>query len=399
MNEMTPSKPEWALTRRDRKRLERAAAGKRPRRKWPFVLAALVALGAGGYFVLAGSTPPEAPAEAEIAEPVMQISPSEVTVIAPRRLERTVRVTGSLVPMRQAQVAAQVNGPVDSVNFRPGDTVSAGDVLVQVDIRNFQVQLSQQRSTAQATRTQLELAETQLERTRTLVDRGLSPANTLEQSQSNVDGLRANLAALEAQVETAEISIENATVRAPFDGVVSERLVEPGQTISAGTPLMGLVDLSSMEVRATASLTASAQIAEGQDATLSIEGLPNRSFEAEVRRINPVAVEGTRTIPVYLTLDNPDGVLRGGMFATGNVVVAAKDGAIAVPTAAIREDAEGEYVLKIDADRTHRQVIARGESWGGGLVEITSGVAEGDMLVTAPLAQVEPDMAIRMVEL
>jgi membrane fusion protein (multidrug efflux system) len=397
-------KPEWAKTRREREREALAAAGLTRRRRWPWILLVLVilaAVAAAVFFMGQGQQPaaPEAPAEEQPAETptVMQLRQDEVLTVEPQRLENLVRITGSIAPVHQTQVSSEVNGQIADVLVRAGDRVEEGDVLVQVDISNLELQLNQARATAEATRAQLSTAENELARTQDLISRGLAPSSGLEQAQGTVNQLRASLVALEQQVAGAENALANATVTAPLTGIVSVRAVEPGQTVAAGTPLVTVVDLSSVEVVAAAPVGTAAQIERGQTVRITVEGLAGRTFEGEVDRINPVAQEGTRTIPVYVALDNADGLLRGGMFATGNIVVEAIDGAIAVPATAIREDAEGTHVLKLEGETVVRQPVELGEVWSTNrLTEIRSGLAAGDVIVSALLPQLVPGTRIQM---
>ena len=395
------TKPDWAQSKHDKANAARIAAGQKPRRrKGPWIVLAVIVLAIAGYFLWQSQQPAPAPVvEAEPAAPVMQLNSGEITTLEPQTLQQAVKVTGSLAPQRQTQVATQVSGRVVAVMVRPGDTVGEGDVLLQLDTESLQIQLDQQTSTAAATRAQLVLAESQLVRTTDLIERGLAATSGIEQAQSSADALRANLAALEGQVEAARIALGNATVKAPMAGVISERTVEPGQTVQQGSPLLTIVDLDELEMQASAPVGSSALIKTGQAVTITVEGLPNRSFDGVVERVNPVAVAGTRTIPVYVSLDNAEGLLRGGMFAVGQIIVAEQADALAVPKAAIREDAEGFYVLKRDADKVMRQAVEQGESWNGGaLVAIISGLAASDVVVTAPLTQLEPGDAVELVE-
>ncbi|WP_127754161.1 efflux RND transporter periplasmic adaptor subunit [Devosia sp. 1566] len=395
-------KPEWAQSKRERDNAARETAGLKPRRRLgPWIVLALLVLGGVGYFLWMRAQP--APVEqapvAEAAEPVMQLNPLEITQVEPQTLQQLVKVTGSLAPQRQTQLGSQVAGRVVAVLARPGDTVNEGDVLMQLDTESLQIQLDQQTNTAEATRAQLQLAESQLARTTDLIQRGLSASSGLEEAQSSVDALRANLAALEGQVEAARIAVQNATLRASMSGIISERAVEPGQTVQPGTPLFTIVDLSQMEMDAAAPVGASSLVAAGQPVLINVEGFGDRTFDGTVDRVNPVAVAGTRTIPVYIGLDNPDGLLRGGMFATGQIVVAEAVDALAVPTGAVREDAEGFFLLKVEGDHVVRQAIEQGSTWNGGrLVQITAGLQPGDMIVTAPLSQLQPGNRVEMVE-
>ncbi|MET3924037.1 efflux RND transporter periplasmic adaptor subunit [Devosia sp. 2618] len=393
-------KPEWAQSKREKENVERVAAGLKPkRRRWPWIILALIIIAAAVGWYLSSQQPAETPVvEAETA-PVMQINPSEISTIQPQTLVQTVRVTGSLEPQQQTDLSSQVSGRVVAVMVRRGDAVKTGDVLLQLDTESLRIQLDQQTSTAEATRAQLVLAESQLLRTTDLIERGLAASSGIEQAQSSVNALRANLAALQGQVDAAQIALQNATLKSPMTGVISERSVQPGQTVQQGAALFTIVDLSTLDLNAAAPLGSSALLAKNQAVTITIEGVANRTFEGVVDRINPVAATGTRTIPVYISLDNTDGLLRGGMFAIGQVVIADRPDALAVPPAALREDAEGYYVLKLADGKVVRQAIKQGGSWNGNrLVEITSGLVAGDVVVTAPLTQLQPDDLVEMVE-
>jgi len=387
-------KPDWALTRRDRRRRDRAARGLAPPRRWPWVLLVLVALAAGAGWVLRApilarlQPPPPAETAPEII-PRMQLNPAEYATLAPRDLDRRIRVIGTINPARRADLSAQTGGLVETVTVRPGDRVSAGDALVQVDVERLTLELGQARSNAAATRAQLSLAEGQLDRVRQLVERNVATASTLEEAQSSVDGLRAQLTALDDMVRLAELSLRNATLSAPFDGIVTARSVDPGTVIAAGTTLISLADLATVELAAAAPVAAGVLLKPGQTVEVRVDGLPDRRFEGTVARINPVAAAGTRAIPVYITMDNPDGLLFGGMFATAEVVVASAPGAIALPADAIRTDAGGTYVLRIESDTLVRAPVTIAETWSGNLVRVSAGLSAGDEVVTAALPELD----------
>lgn len=401
----TTSKPEWAQSKRERANAERLAQGLPPRRRrWPWIvlLVLVIAGGAAGYLYLTRPVAPESAATAApAADPAagaMQLTEGEIGAVERERVVERVKVTGSLAARRQTQISAEVAGSIEAVAVRPGDSVQEGDVLVEFDTEALELQLQQQRANAEATRAQLALAELELERTRSLIERDVGAASLLDQKQATADQLRATLAGLEAQVEAAENALDHATVRAPFSGTVSERSADPGQTVTAGAPLLTLVDLAELEFEAGAPIGSIPAVTPGQEVVISVEGIAERTFDGVVERISPVALEGTRTLPVYISLDNGDGMLRGGMFATGQIVVDAKENAFAVPADAIREDRQGEYVLKIEGERVVRQPVEVGRRWDNGRAEIASGLSAGDRIVTAILPELEADTAIEIVE-
>lgn len=368
------------------------------RRRWPWVVLVLLALAAAGAYAYRDRlAPAEAPAPVEPAELVMQLSALEVSQVAPTTLRETVRVSGSLSPARQAALTAQIGGRVETVSVRPGEAVSEGQVIAELDTASTRTQIAQQEAAIAATQAQLDLALRQLASTESLAEKGLASPSALESAQSNVAALQANLAAQEAQLAGIRLSLDYATIRAPFAGIVSARNVDPGQTVGAGTAVATIVDLTEMEARVLAPLSAVAVLGVGQAAELSVEGIAGRVFRAEISRMNPVAVEGTRSIPIYLTLDNDDSVLRGGMFVSGVVVVEEKTGVVAVPAGALRKDSEGDFVLSVADGRLGRLPVTVGKAWNNGrLVEVPEGLSAGQTIVVAPLAELQPGMAVQI---
>ncbi|WP_323034475.1 efflux RND transporter periplasmic adaptor subunit [Pararhodobacter sp.] len=394
-------KPDWAKSDRQLGRDLRIAAGQPVRRRvWPWVFGLVLVAGAGGYGYYATQMAPAAPVEvAATPAPalVLQINPDEVSVLAPQTLERRVRASGTVEPWRNTQLSSQAGGEVRAVAVRPGDTVDEGALLVQLDVETLTLDLNQAQSSEAATQAQLELALIQLERVRALVERGVTTSASLDEAQNTVTQTRANLDALQDQVASAQLRLRHATVRAPFAGIVASRSVEPGQYVGPGTPLVSIVDLRTVELRANAAVADGALLRQRQAVLVSVDGIERPPFEGVVSRINPVAQEGTRTVPVYITIDNPDGVLLGGMFATAQVVIDSVPDALALPTIALREDAEGPFVLRVVDDRLERAGVETGGTWTGGLTRITQGLAAGDRVITAPLSSLQPGDAVELV--
>jgi membrane fusion protein (multidrug efflux system) len=328
----------------------------------------------------------------------MQLLSTETVKVAPRSLQETVRITGSLAPLRQAKLTARVSGPVDAVMVRPGDVVEQGDLLLQINLREVRLQLQQAEQNARATEAQLALAQATLERTRTLVARNIAPATTLERDESAVAQLTANLETLRAQVENTRVSVENATVTAPFAGIVASRSVEPGQTLEVGGATVQVVDLSILELEGAAPVQESSRIKAGQKALLSVDGDAGNIFTAMVERVNPMAIEGTRQVSVYLTIDNAEGLLRGGMFVNGRIVIDEVDNVIAVPAGAVKRDDKGDYVLTVEEGAVTRTAVTTGRAWENGrTVEITHGLNVGVTIVTAPLKELLPGAPVVLV--
>jgi RND family efflux transporter MFP subunit len=403
-------KPEWAMSRRERERAILARHGLAPRRRWPWLLALLLVIAAAGALGWqwwrgreaapdnAGAPAAEAEAPEDAAALPVQINRTEWARVEPVTLRRTVEVIGPLAPARRVDLSAQASGEVQEVAVRPGDTATQEQVLVQLDEERLTLELDLARANAESTGTQLEVAERQLERARGLVERGVAAETTIADPENNVASLRASLAAQADQVAAAELSLSNAAVTAPFDGVVASRAVDPGAVVAEGTALLSLVDLSEVEMLASAPVAAGARIRPGQAVEVEVDGIEGRTFQGEVQRIAPVAEEGTRTLTIYVRLANPDGTLLGGMFATGRIVTEERVDAVAVPEAAVQEDEAGSFVFVIEDGALARRDVEAGEVWEGSLVEVARGLAPGDEVVTSALSGLEPGRPVELVE-
>src|SRR5690606_20788435 len=190
-------KPEWAQSKREKENALRVSQGLKPKRRiMPWIVLGLLVVG-GGAFVLMQPPAPEPVAVVDEAPVLKQILAAETVEIAPTTLSQTIKVTGSLVPGHQSSIASQASGRVLSVLVSPGDTVAEGAVLAEIDRATLELQLNQQRATAEATRIQLANSRQQLERTEELARQGLTSPSNLEAARSSTAALESNLAALE----------------------------------------------------------------------------------------------------------------------------------------------------------------------------------------------------------
>jgi len=181
---------------------------------------------------------------------------------------------------------------------------------------------------------------------------------------------------------------------APFSGTVASRSIEPGQIVSPGTTMLTIVDLSSVRVDVVAALKDAARIKAGQTVRLTVQGV-EQTVTGTVDRVSPVAEAGTRSIMVYLTLDNPDGELRGGMFVTGAIVVAQNENVLAVASAAIQTRDDASYVLAIADGVVEERAISLGNQWpAAALVEANTGLVAGDVIVATTLSGLADGAAV-----
>ncbi|RIY01982.1 efflux RND transporter periplasmic adaptor subunit [Aureimonas flava] len=358
----------------------------------------VLGLGAGAYLALdRGSEPSDAAAMAPAAREAgpVELASFEVETVAERDFARTVSVSGPARPVRRAVVTAEVSGRLSEVAVEVGEPVQAGAVLARFDETLLRSALAAREATLEARRSEIQLAEWTLERRQQLGNRGITSDADLLSARSQLLNLQAQARALEAEVADARKTLEDAVVTAPFDGVVAARAVEPGQTVGVNTELLQLVDLSTVEVAASVPTSRIGDIAVGQAARLRFDGAGTRVFEGRVSRIAPEAEAGSRAIAVYVTLPNPDGAIRGGMFAVGEIAVEAMEKVVALPPAAIRRDDAGAFVLAARDGRLARRDVETGALLPReGLVVVRSGVSAGDTVVVAPLPDLKAETEV-----
>ena len=315
----------------------------------------------------------------------IELSQADVSKAVRQDIANEVRIAGSLTPIRRATLTSRVSATIIELPARIGDVIKAGDLLVRFDTEALSSALTARAAEVDALNAQTELAQAVLQRNTTLGERGAASESTRLEAQANVLNLRAQLRSKQAEVADAKRSLAYAEVRAAFDGVVSGRSVEQGQTVPLNTELMTIVDLSRMEVDAGVPTSRIPLVRTGQPVELSVEGFPGRIFVGKVTRISPTAVAGSRAVRVFVAIANDERLLRGGMFTTGLLKVDEQKNVIALPSASIRHDTKGAFVLKVVSGALQSQPVALGMRWTDRDLVQVSGVTEGDVIVTAPL--------------
>ena len=358
------------------------------------------ALAAGGYAwqsrskgehgsTLAATAPPG-------ERPVM-LSAIEVTHMSPLHLTEVVRLSGSVEPLEQSTLKSEVAATLTEVLVREGEAVRRGEVLARFDTVELTARLNERLSTLEGAKAQFALAEKTRANNLALHKRDIVSQTILDQSLSTFDVQKSQVAAAEAQVALARKALRDAVVRSPIDGTVAQRTVNPGENLAVNTQMFTIVDLSRVVVEAAVPAGEVARLHPGQTVRLTVEGFGGRRFEGTIARINPVARAGTRSIPVYVSVDNPDGALRGGMFTSGEAVVMETHGAFAVPPVALRQDEEGDFVLVVSGDRLERRKVQKLANWARGDLVQVEGLKEGDVVVTANLPGLTAGRAVAVI--
>lgn len=315
----------------------------------------------------------------------IEFSPADLVTAAPADLRISVRLSGSVQPLEQSVVRAEVAALVQDVLVRRGETVKKGQLLARLDTRDLQARLRERESNLVSGRSSLALAETNRTKALQLNQRGVKSQAAVDDAENAYNTARANVAALEQQVVMARKAMNDATIIAPIDGLVADRMVNPGERAPVDGKLFSIVDLSMMEMEALVPARDVPQLRLGQRVSLKVEGFGDRDFPGQIDRINPTAQAGSRSIPIYIRLGNADGALRGGMFGSGEAVLAEARQALAIPREALRQDAQGHHVFVLSNGRIERRPVVVGlRETIQGLSEIRQGLTAGETVVSTP---------------
>lgn len=313
-----------------------------------------------------------------------ELAAADVAVVEQRVLARSLPLSGTLTPLVQATVKSRVSGDVLEMLVREGQVVKKGEVLARIDIRNLGAQFDSQKAALEKARADLALAKINSETNALMLKEKFISKNAYDSALSAYDAAAASVKVAEAQARLAQIGVDDAVVRAPISGIVSQRMVQPGEKVSPDLPLLAIVDLGLLELEAPAPASEIPLVAIGQTGNFKVGGYGDRSFTARVERINPSTDAGTRSIKLYLSVDNADGALRGGMFAQGELVLDQSAPSPTVPTSAIRNDSGVSYVLVVEQGRLVRHTVTLGlKADDGSYVEVRDGLAAGAQVLAA----------------
>jgi RND family efflux transporter MFP subunit len=320
-----------------------------------------------------------AEAQAARTAPVtLEFGAADLAAIEWSTIARRLPVSGTLQPLRQAVVKAKVSGDVRQVAVREGEAVRAGQVLARIDTADLEARLAERVGALESARAQLALAEKTRATNLALLNQNFISRNAFDNSESSFTVSQGTVKSAEAQVQIARNALKDAVVASPLSGIVARRHVQQGEKVGFDAPLVTVVDLAGLELQALVPAVDVPELALGMQVELAIDGFGERRFAGRVERINPSTEPGTRAFLVYVGIPNPEGTLRGGMFATGHIALAAAAPVPTLPVAAVRSEGGLSYVWSIDDGKLVRRTVITGRrDEEAGRVEIRTELPPG----------------------
>lgn len=325
---------------------------------------------------------------ADAAAATISLGPSDVATAVRATLSSGVPVSGSLEPKVNITVGAPMAEQVVETFVEEGQRVEQGQPLLRFKDEVVRATANSARADVATQRMQVTIAVAESTRAEALLREGAIAPRDRDNAVLAVNAARGRLALSEAQLASAEDRLATSTVRAPAAGVVSKRYLQAGDRVDMGKPVVDIVDTRVLQLTASVPVEFVGSLAVGRAVTLQAAQLDSTRITGRISRINPTADEATRQVRIYVDIPNAGGRLMGGIFVSGRVLVREAPGAVAVPRSALRTegDARTPVVYVIAGGTVRKRVVSVGVTdEDRGLVQITSGVQAGEVVVVGPV--------------
>ncbi|MGB9661023.1 MAG: efflux RND transporter periplasmic adaptor subunit [Moorellaceae bacterium] len=365
------------------------------------------------------------------------------------KVQATVEVVGSLLPVRSANVISKLAGQVSAVYAEVGDVVKAGQLLVEIDPKELKAQLQQAEAAVEQVKQQTELAKIGMDtarlskeaaylkveadkvaldnaqksydRVKALVEAGAAPQSQLDDAETRLKQAQKQyeadlkqyelyqkqqesaekqyaiatgpgLAQAEAAKNAIQVQMSNAEITSPLTGIVTNRYIQPGEVAGAGVTLLTVAETTMLKLQGTVSQEVVPLLAVGQKVSVAVDALPGKEFQGEVTQVGPVAASTGQRFPVEITVANP-GELKPGMTAKALFRLEGPEGVL-IPAAALRYEGGETLVFVIENSGTVRRRSVVLGLQNEEQVTVLQGLVEGEMVAVTNVGALQDRMAV-----
>jgi RND family efflux transporter MFP subunit len=343
---------------------------------------ALQGCGRGGESAASVPVTPAAGADAPLL-----LAPEDLVSVRSSDFAAGPPITGSVEPERQADLRAEVSAVVTGVLKENGDPVRRGDLLVRLDDTSIRDTLTAAEAALRAAGLALDQAERQFQRLSKLREGGMVSAPQLEEAEIRRNAASSDAEAARTRVVTAKQQLHRTEVRAPFDGVVSDRKVSAGDTAQIGKELLKVIDPRSLRFEGFVSADHIGGVHPGQKVRFRIHGLSDEEFAGLITRVNPAASATTRQVEVLVSFADPTHQPQvSGLYAEGRIE-APRSAALTLPAAALVRDGDRSYAWHVADGVLHKVEVEAGDRDARtGEVVLRKGLGAGADVLRYPAA-------------
>lgn len=342
--------------------------------------ALLAGCGKGGGAGNPAASQPRAAASA----PTLLLAPEDLRTVALTDRAQGPVITGSIQPERRADLRAEVSSVVLTVLKDNGEAVRRGDLLVRLDDTAIRDSLTSADESVRALNQAFDQAERQVQRLKTLQAQGMTSLQALEDAEVRRNNAQSDLVAARARVVSARQMLQRTEVRAPFDGVVSGRLVSAGDTAQVGKELVKVIDPRSMRLEGLVSADRLHELKVGQKVAFRINGYPQGEFAGTVRRIDAAANATTRQVEVLVAFAGGEVPRVAGLYAEGRIE-SATTRVLTVGESSVVRAGDATHVWRVQDLKLQKVPVQLGErDPRRGEYPVIAGLAEGDRVLRNP---------------
>ena len=299
------------------------------------------------------------------------------------QLTERLATTGTVRANEEVDIVSEISGKISDIYFKEGSAVAAGQLLLKID--DSELLADRQRALYR-----VELAERAEARQQQLLDDGVISSETYDVALGELNVLRAELQLIEAQLLKTEI-------RAPFSGIIGLRWVSPGSYLSSQTRIASLNDLDPVKLDFSVPERYSALMKVGDEMSFRVEGF-ERAFPGTIYAIEPSVDAATRSLRVRARCPNSDGALIPGVFANVDLVLRSISDALTVPSIAVIPELGGKKVFVFEDGAAQPRTVETGIR-SESVVQVTSGLKEGDVVIISGLMQLQPGLEVEIEEI
>ncbi len=361
--------------------------------------------------VVAATAPSACVSERSAAATEAPLPPPSVSVVraAAGTIESVIEISGNLVAETRVAVHPKLGGTLEKVFVQLGDRVAEGAVLATIDRREIDTQVDAAAAAVNVARAALDAADAglanaalEVDRARNLFDKGAMPRQRLDAAdtahraaQAQRDLARANVAQADAALRRAREVQRDATLRSPVAGVIVERNFDAGSLVGpgGGEPVVAVADLRTLKLEAGVSELDAGRMKAGAVARITLPAKPGQTFEGRLVALAPEVDPRNRHFAIEIRVDNRDGALLSGMYASARIVVAKADG-IVLPREAVFSRDGARAVYRVEGDTVKVVAVTEGLADGAGM-QIVSGVSAGDLIVADARREVSEGARVR----
>ncbi|MCU0254610.1 MAG: efflux RND transporter periplasmic adaptor subunit [Acidobacteria bacterium] len=335
--------------------------------------------GAAATAAAATATAPPSSGTAAVSE---VLAPREVELVAAARRDfrPTIEATGTLRASREAELRALSEGQLEAVPVDVGTRVGAGQTVFQVRPTEYRLDLQQAEAAVVSAQVALKDARRERDRMEGLAREGSATGQMLDQAVSAAERAEAALGEAQARRDAARQRLSDTTGAAPYGGVITARMLQRGEFVARGNPVVKVADLSTLHGEFEVPERLAGTLAPGMKADLVVRTTGD-ALVGTIVAVNPAIESTNRTFLVKVAVPNPDLRLQAGLFATARFELPPRLGALAVPVAAVIRDEGRSFVWIVDDGRARTLAIREGLV-DGDWVEVVEGVGPGQRVVT-----------------